>query len=73
MQTGESHYTRGHLLSVPAMRKDGARISVEFSIVPLKNHERRVDGMAAIMGDVTKRFNEIHALKVELAKAGAMR
>jgi hypothetical protein len=32
-----------------------------------------VDGMAAIMRDVTKRFNEIHALKVQLAKAGAMR
>jgi PAS domain S-box-containing protein len=70
MQTGESHYSRGDLLSVPAIRKDGERISVEFSIVPLKNHEGRVDGMAAIMRDVTKRFNEMHALKVQLAKSG---
>lgn len=67
MQTGESHYGRGDLLSVPAIRKDGTRISVEFSIVPLKNHEGRVDGMAAIMRDVTKRFDEMRALKAELA------
>ncbi|BFG79963.1 PAS domain S-box protein [Paraburkholderia terrae] len=72
MQTGESHYTRGDLLSVPAIRKDGERISVEFSIVPLKNHEGRVDGMAAIMRDVTKRFNEMHALKAQIARAGGV-
>jgi PAS domain S-box-containing protein len=44
MQTGESHFDRGDLLSVPANRKDGTRISVEFSIVPLKNHEGRWHG-----------------------------
>jgi PAS domain S-box-containing protein len=70
MQTGESHYSRGDLLSVPAIRKDGTRISVEFSIVPLKNHEGRVDGMAAIMRDVTKRHDEMRALKAQLARTG---
>ena len=34
MRTGQSRYGDGHILSVPALRKDGARISVEFSIVP---------------------------------------
>src|SRR5579864_8062493 len=33
MRTGQSRYGGGQLLSVPAMRKDGARISVEFTIV----------------------------------------
>jgi signal transduction histidine kinase len=43
---------------------------VEFSIVPLKNHEGRVDGMAAIMRDVTKRQEEMRALKARLARTG---
>src|SRR5690348_17806723 len=34
MQTGQSRYGAGELLAVPALRKDGARISVEFTIVP---------------------------------------
>ncbi|MFM0472041.1 PAS domain-containing protein [Paraburkholderia strydomiana] len=70
MQTGVSHYDRGDLLTVPAIRKDGTRISVEFSIVPLKNHEGRVDGMAAIMRDVTKRHDEMRVLKAQLAGTG---
>jgi PAS domain S-box-containing protein len=70
MQTGESRYDRGDLLSVPAIRKDGTRISVEFSIVPLKNHEGRVDGMAAIMRDVTKHHDEMRALKAQLTRTG---
>jgi len=68
MQSGESHYGRGDLLSVPAIRKDGAHISVEFSIIPLKNHEGRVDGMAAIMRDVTNRVEELRWLKAQLVK-----
>jgi PAS domain S-box-containing protein len=63
MQTGVSHYDRGDQLTVRAMRKDGTRIAVEFSIVPLKNHEGRVDGMAAILRDVTKRHEEMRVLK----------
>ncbi|MBB5503315.1 PAS domain S-box protein [Paraburkholderia sp. MM5384-R2] len=67
MQTGESRYGRGDLLTVPAKRKDGTCISVEFSIVPLMDSEGHVDGMAAIMRDVTKRLEEVHALKARLA------
>lgn len=70
MQTGESHYDRGDLLSVRAIRKDGTRIWVEFSIVPLKNHDGRVDGMAAIMRDVTKQHDEMRELKALLARTG---
>jgi hypothetical protein len=33
MRTGQSRYGDGQILSVPAVRKDGARISVEFTIV----------------------------------------
>ena len=55
--------------SVPAVRKDGERISVEFTIVPLKDEIGRMVGMAALMRDVTKRFEEMKALRRQLAAA----
>jgi PAS domain S-box-containing protein len=54
METGESRYGHGDLLSVPSVRKDGARISVEFTIVPIKDEAGRMSGMAAIMRDVLR-------------------
>src|ERR671910_1431421 len=63
MATGESHYGEGDLLSVPGIRKDGQRVSIEFTIVPLKNADGRLTGMAAVMRDVTKRFEETKALR----------
>jgi PAS domain S-box-containing protein len=67
MATGESRYGEAALLSVPALRKDGATISVEFSVVPLRSDGRMV-GMAAIMRDVTRQFEETRALKRKLAE-----
>jgi PAS domain S-box-containing protein len=67
VETGESRYGHGDLLSVPSMRKDGRRISVEFTIVPLKDQTGRISGMAAVMRDVTQRFEEIKALRQKLA------
>jgi PAS domain S-box-containing protein len=69
MATGQSRYDAGDLLSVPGLRKDGARISLEFTIVPLTGPGGQVDGLAAIMRDVTARFNELRALKQRLAAA----
>ena len=67
VETGRSRYGDGDLLSVPAVRKDGERISVEFTIVPLKDETGRMVGMAALMRDVTKRFEEMKALRRQLA------
>jgi PAS domain S-box-containing protein len=67
MQTGQSRYGDGQLLSVPAVRKDGARISVEFTIVPFTDDAGRMTGIAAIMRDATPRFEELRALRKELA------
>lgn len=50
------------------VRKDGVAISVEFTVVPLIDAGRTI-GMAAIMRDVTKRFQELRALKRKLAEA----
>src|SRR5215217_3343182 len=69
VETGRSRYGDGDLLSVPAVRKDGERISVEFTIVPLKDETGRMVGMAALMRDVTKRFEEMKALRRQLAAA----
>src|SRR5829696_2085203 len=69
IDTGESRYGHGDLLSVPGIRKDGRRISVEFTIVPLKDEGSQLVGMAAVMRDVSKRFEELKALRRELAEA----
>jgi PAS domain S-box-containing protein len=67
METGKSRYGESDVLSVPAVRKDGTIISVEFTVVPLQNAGRMI-GMVAIMRDVTSRFNEMRALKPKLAE-----
>jgi PAS domain S-box-containing protein len=71
MATGESHYGAGELLSVPGTRKDGRQISLEFTIVLLKDERGQPWGLAAVMRDVTSRFEEIRGLKKKLAEATA--
>jgi PAS domain S-box-containing protein len=69
MATGESRYGDGDLLSVPGLTKDGRRISVEFTIVMLKDTHGRPAGTAAILRDVTKRFEETRELRRKLAES----
>jgi len=67
MRTGQSRHGDGHILTVPAVRKDGARISAEFTIVPFTSDSRQMIGIAAIMRDATARFEELRALRRQLA------
>jgi PAS domain S-box-containing protein len=69
METGESRYGHGDLLSVPALTKSGRRISVEFTIVMLKDKLNCPVGTAAILRDVTKHFEENRKLKRQLAES----
>lgn len=69
MQTGVSRYGDGDLLSVPGLAKGGRRISVEFTIVMLRDGAD-VAGTVAVMRDVTKRFEEVRELRRKLAEAG---
>jgi len=69
MATGESHYGQGDVLSVPGLTKDGLRVSVEFTIVLLHDEAKKLVGTAAILRDVTKRFDEIRELKRRLAQS----
>ena len=68
MATGESRYGAGDLLSVPALTKGGARISVEFTIVILRDERGLPDGTVAVLRDVTKGFAERAAMRRELAE-----
>src|SRR6195952_5050335 len=68
MATGESRYGEGALLSVPGIRKDGRQISLEFTIVPLRDEQGAMTGMVAVMRDVTIRFTELKVLRQRLAK-----
>ncbi|HEY7297945.1 MAG TPA: PAS domain S-box protein [Xanthobacteraceae bacterium] len=67
MRTGQTRYGAGDVLAVPATRKGGTRVSIEFSILPLRDHEGRMVGVAAILRDVTKRFEEMKTLRNEIA------
>ena len=67
-KSGASRYGEGDVLAVPGMRKDGAAVSIEFTIVPLRDGASNLTGFAAIVRDVTKRFEEMRAMKQKLAE-----
>jgi PAS domain S-box-containing protein len=62
MESGESHYSVD-LLSAPALRKDGSRISTEFSMVMVKGDDGKVLGVAAVIRDVSVRWQREKELK----------
>ena len=68
MASGVTRYDPGDLMAVPAMRKDGTRISVEFSIVFVHDAQGVVAGMVAILRDVCQRHEETRALRRQLAE-----
>jgi PAS domain S-box-containing protein len=68
MQTGQSRYSASDLLSVPALRKDGSTISVQFTITPV-GQAGQIVGLIAIIRDVTKQFQELRELKRALSRS----
>jgi PAS domain S-box-containing protein len=68
METGETNYA-GRTLAVPALRADGTRISVEFTVTLLPAADGGVGGIAAIMRDVTAQWEERRQLTRRLAEA----
>lgn len=67
----ESRYGR-ELLAAPGLKKDGSRLSLEFSMVVLRDSEGGIIGVGAIMRDVTSRFareKELRARIKELESA----
>lgn len=72
MASGETKYQTG-LLSSPGVRKDGSRVSLEFSMVLLRDAAGAMTGCASIMRDVSERWQREKELKARLAacEAGA--
>jgi PAS domain S-box-containing protein len=68
MAGGATRYGSGDLLAVPALTKGGRRISVEFTIIVLRDSDNAMTGMAAILRDVTSRFEEMRSLRRRVAE-----
>jgi PAS domain S-box-containing protein len=64
--TGVTHYDR-RLLAVPALRKDGTQISLEFTVMVVQEPSGEVHGIAAVLRDVTERWQRDKAMQARLA------
>ena len=65
MSSGTTRYG-ANPLAVPGLRADGSRVSLEFSITMLKDADGEIEGVAAIMRDVTKRWEETRRLREQV-------
>ena len=69
-RSGVTRYGTGEILAVPATHKDGRRISVEFTVLPFRDEAGRMIGIAAILRDVTARFEEMRMLRAQVSQSG---
>jgi PAS domain S-box-containing protein len=70
--TGTTRYGTT-LLRVPALHKDGRRVSIAFSVALLTREDGRVEGVAAVIRDETQRFEQEQALRKRIAELEAGR
>ncbi|MFH1595590.1 MAG: PAS domain S-box protein [Pseudomonadota bacterium] len=66
MASGETKYGKD-LLAVPGLKKDGSRLSLEFTIALIRDEAGDILGAAAIIRDVTARFARDRELQKRLA------
>jgi PAS domain S-box-containing protein len=66
MATGVTKYG-SDVLAVPAMKKDGTRISIEFNVVLMRAPTGELLGVAAMVQDVTVRWQQQKEMKARLA------
>jgi PAS domain S-box-containing protein len=67
MQTGRTRYGVD-VLRVPALRKDGQRISIAFTVALLRAPDGQVTGIGAIVRDETARWEEEQRMRRQLAE-----
>lgn len=65
MASGVTRYGT-ELLSAPGLRKDGTRISLEFSMVIVRGDDGAVLGTGAVIRDITARWQKEKTLKERL-------
>jgi PAS domain S-box-containing protein len=68
MATGETKYG-DTLLKVPAVHRDGRRLSIEFSVALLRAADGKIAGIAAVIRDATERWTAERELRARLADA----
>lgn len=67
MATGETRYGDS-MLAVPALHRDGRRLSIEFTVIPLHDEAGRMLGIASIIRDVSERWQKEQALRKRLTE-----
>jgi PAS domain S-box-containing protein len=70
MQTGETRYGT-EVLRVPAVHKDGRRLSIAFTVALLYAPTQEIQAIAAIIRDETNRWEEERALRKRIAELEA--
>ncbi len=70
MEMGVTRYGKD-LLAVPAARKDGTPLSVEFTIQLVRDDAGRIVAVGAILRDVTARWQKDRELRKRLAELEA--
>jgi len=70
MKTGVTRYAT-ETLAVPALRKDGTTISIEFTIQLVRDASGAILGPAAIIRDVTARFQREKELRARVKELEA--
>ncbi len=71
MKTGETKYGND-LLAVPGIRKDGSRVSLEFSVALIRDEGGSLLGISSVMRDVTARWQREKKTNERLAELEAM-
>jgi PAS domain S-box-containing protein len=72
MQTGATRYGT-EVLRVPAVHKDGRRLSIAFTVALLYSPSHEVQAIVAIIRDETSRWEEERTLRQRLAELEAKR
>lgn len=72
MRTGQTRYG-ADVRRVPAIRKDGMRISIAFTVALLRAPDGQVSGIAAFVRDETARWEEEQQMRRRLAELEARR
>lgn len=63
MAGGTGRHGPTALLSVPAVTKAGARLSIQFTVTPVTGADGRIEGIAALLRDVTPLWTELKRLR----------
>lgn len=63
LATGRSNHRPEDVLSVPAVTRSGATLSIQFTVAPVRDGDGRVDGIVAVLRDATATYAELRRLR----------